>query len=31
VEMSLLQDDREIFERKPIVMVSHIAQSKDSQ
>ncbi len=31
VDMSLEQDDREIFERKPVVMVSKIAHNKDSQ
>jgi hypothetical protein len=30
VEMCLLQDDREIFERKPVVMVSKIAYNKDT-
>ena len=30
VDMSLQQDDREIFERKPVVMVSKIVHNKDS-
>ena len=29
MEVSLLQDDREIFEKKPVVMVSKIAKAQD--
>jgi len=29
VDISLLQDDREIFERKPIVLSSKLAVNKD--